>query len=1165
MRYLAIVLSSLLFCVSIYAADGIPQNVADCYRPTDGGWQIRITADPTAPRLKPGETIGVVGDDAGPHRRDFRGHGVDNRIVVGDDPRTHRRPLYPPTDRTLVWATEDLANRERIPFRPIILAANEPRFTIDLDSAGGLSGHLLLGLSLDNGPDKWLHQFRDLDVRYVEGRMEYDIRDASFPGVTIRIVALPLAESVGLVLKYRVEGLSQPGQLVWLFGGASGFTTNYNHSAPQYGFAPGQCDDNTIRWKDGRFALLRRGAAVLQGGGSSSDAYGIGDPQKVTDSVAATLLSARWCSAEKVGEGSMCVAVQAADLNNSPTEGWIIIGRGGNIESCLADPPAAERAARERTSLIAKRILIQTPDPYLNQAMPMLAFATDGIWGDAAMVHGAWSWRQAYLGWRICYGPLCYGWTDRVKRYIEQHAMLGLIRDGADKGAIASMLEAPNSCGYNMNEVFTDHVRQYFDYTGDVDLLRRAFPVLEGIAAWEGRRLQPTEQPLYESALDTWISDSHWYIRGQCTTASSYMLGLHRFLAEAAELLGNDPTPYRTKAEAIRKAMQQALWQPRRGIFAEYLDTTGAKLLHPEPELASIYHSAEFGAADPLQIYQMLHWVGHNLQYESTPAGGKAYWSSNWFPNAARSYTHSTHEMAYAEQLNLVVTNGCTGRTAELYSLLRGVLGGIYNGPAPGGLSCHMFADGRQRHNSEFADAISMWGRAVVEGLFGIRPKRHQGIVELSPQFPAEWPEASIKTPHFSYRWKREPGRILIEWESPVATSVELRQAAWACRIEGVTADGRPIAYHTEPGVELTWLLAKTPVAHRGIVAIAYAPAKIAEPKPLTWREGEAASLKLADYAATDAFDPQGILRDTSRQGDVLQGTVAGEPGSRLIFLKAGTESCPLWLPLGVQIEPKTPAPTRVWMPPTVKTGDLGLWTLVDIDCAFNAAVPEVLEQVGKASPLPPEPASRVNYSYWRMHVDGGYGPATVANFMLPHPVDDAAWRSKIGHDQIGWTHDGIPFRSPKEGKNIAVVTRAGGFPQRLECPVRASGKELYLMLSGMTYPMQSHVVNLCVTLGYADGAKQSVDLVNPFDIGDCWSTWCGRWHDTAANGFENLGGRFGPPGSSAAGDLTRPIAVDTEAHLVKIPLRPGVELRQITVEAVANDVIFGLMGASIL
>ena len=52
--------------------------------------------------------------------------------------------------------------------------------------------------------------------------------------------------------------------------------------------------------------------------------------------------------------------------------------------------------------------------------------------------------------------------------------------------------------------------------------------------------------------------------------------------------------------------MQQTLWQPRRGVFAECLDTLGARQLHREPELPTIYHSAEFGAASPLQVYEML-------------------------------------------------------------------------------------------------------------------------------------------------------------------------------------------------------------------------------------------------------------------------------------------------------------------------------------------------------------------------------------------------------------------------------------------------------------------------------------------------------------------------------------------------------------------------------
>jgi hypothetical protein len=716
-----------------------------------------------------------------------------------------------------------------------------------------------------------------------------------------------------------------------------------------------------------------------------------------------------------------------------------------------------------------------------------------------------------------------------------------------------------------MNEVFLDQVRQYFEYTNDAALIRRIFPVLEGIVEWEARRLQPEKTPLYESALNTWISDSHWYIRGQCTTASAYMLGAHRFLAEAAESLGKDPTPYRKKADSIRLAMQQKLWQSRRGVFAEYLDTHGAKLLHPEPELPSIYHSVEFGAADQLQIHQMLHWADTHLQNESTPGGGRVYWTSNWAPNNGRSYTHTTYEMASEEQLNLAIAEYLAGRADEGYALLRAVLCGMYNGPTPGGLSCNMCVDGRQRRNAEFADAISMWSRAVVEGMFGIRPKRNRGVVELSPQFPTAWSEASIQSPHFNYSWKTTDGRIVIEWNSPVAAVVALRQPVTAKRVDLITVDGKTAKYQTEPGVGLTWINVRTPPAQHGVITISYTPKSVTPRHTVAWEKGRNARLILADYSASDFLDPQGVLREATVENGVLQGTVVGESGARLLFLKSGNTACPSWTPLTIRVDLKEPVPKPTWSPPPVKANDLSVWHLVDLSNTFNGSVPEVLGRVGRASRPPTAPASEVNHSYWRSHVDGGMGPGKCVDVIPPNPVSDAAWRKKIGPDQIGWTHDGIPFKSVKQGNNIAVVTRAGGFPQKIDVPINVGGKELYLMLSGMTFPVQSHVVNLKITLGYADGTVQSVDLVNPFDIGDCWSTWCGRWHDTAANGFENLGGRFGPAGSAAAGDLTQPIAVDTQAHLVKIPLRPTLRLRKVTVEAVANDVVFGLMGASVL
>jgi hypothetical protein len=202
----------------------------------------------------------------------------------------------------------------------------------------------------------------------------------------------------------------------------------------------------------------------------------------------------------------------------------------------------------------------------------------------------------------------------------------------------------------------------------------------------------------------------------------------------------------------------------------------------------------------------------------------------------------------------------------------------------------------------------------------------------------------------------------------------------------------------------------------------------------------------------------------------------------------------------------------------------------------------------------PPPPASEINTIYYKDHL--------VAPFVSPPPAD-GAWRKKVGPDGIAWTTDGIPFLSAKDGPDIAVVTRAALFPQRLAWPVGQSGRRLYLMISGTTFAMQSGVPNLRITLRYAGGQTDAVELVDPSGIGDCWNQY--RYHDTAANGFENLGGRSGPAGSAQVADLTQPVAVDTEAHLVALDLRPGQVLAGIEMEAVANDVIFGLMGATIL
>ena len=150
--------ATVLFQGWALALQNLPNDTAvDCYLPIEGGWFIHLSPDPDAPRMAPGSCIGAV--DRGSSYGE--GHAF-YRPGQGDNPRPHRRLLYPPADKSLVWSEEERGTFPQCGFRPLVLACNEPRFLFDLHSGGGLLGHLQIGVVLKNGASKWFQKWADL-------------------------------------------------------------------------------------------------------------------------------------------------------------------------------------------------------------------------------------------------------------------------------------------------------------------------------------------------------------------------------------------------------------------------------------------------------------------------------------------------------------------------------------------------------------------------------------------------------------------------------------------------------------------------------------------------------------------------------------------------------------------------------------------------------------------------------------------------------------------------------------------------------------------------------------------------------------------------------------------------------------------------------------------
>jgi len=57
-------------------------------------------------------------------------------------------------------------------------------------------------------------------------------------------------------------------------------------------------------------------------------------------------------------------------------------------------------------------------------------------------------------------------------------------------------------------------------------------------------------------------------------------------------------------------------------VMAEYVDTVGNRLVHPSPELATIYHSIEADLVDPFQAYQLLRFTRTDLRTSAPCRGG---------------------------------------------------------------------------------------------------------------------------------------------------------------------------------------------------------------------------------------------------------------------------------------------------------------------------------------------------------------------------------------------------------------------------------------------------------------------------------------------------------------------------------------------------------------
>jgi hypothetical protein len=419
----------------------------------------------------------------------------------------------------------------------------------------------------------------------------------------------------------------------------------------------------------------------------------------------------------------------------------------------------------------------------------------------------------------------------------------------------------------------------------------------------------------------------------------------------------------------------------------------------------------------------------------------------------------------------------------------------MFMGICPGNVGTLDYLDVYRRESQrDFADGGGVTSRAIVEGLFGLRPDALAGVLIVAPGLPVAWDHASLRHPDASISFARDgPNETyVIEQRFPKPLALRLQLPARGEQ-PVVTVNGQVVAPGLIPGTAPARFEVQSAAARLYHVLVQWkAPAKS----------------PLRPVVATRSL--------AERQADN--------------------------------------APPRIDHPETVSS--------VDLTSYFNDRVTQIFKNEYRSprSPFVSLATPKQGIGAWAGHVN-----ATA-------DIDDAGLRAaaRAGHNAITLPN-GVSLATPGEGgaRNVIFVSQWDNYPKEVTVPLSGKARGIVLLMAGSTDYMQSRFENGEVVATYADGSVEKLELVNP-------TNWWPIDQDYFIDDYQFRRPEPVPirvnlkTGSVRAIDIAQfkgrgGTVPGGAATVLDFPLQSGKELRSLTVRAIANEVVIGLMSATLV
>ncbi|MHB1355522.1 MAG: hypothetical protein ACYCZF_06060 [Anaerolineae bacterium] len=995
-------------------------------------------------------------------------------------------------------------------------------------------GALEIGMETTKGV-KLIYDCDDITFRYKAGLVTWEVRDSSFEGDIMLAVGAP-EHSDAMIVRLSA---SQPLSLRWRYGGLA-YIEGGNWSIdpavePEWrsmAFNEALCDHNAVMVVDERFAITN---------------YKMWEGQNCKQVVG-------MCSApgyQVQGDPNPYVAGSITEVPDDIYWGFYLVDEVLPARDLAIDLTAAFKSAVTRSEYLSSRVAAHTPEPLLDTLVGVVAGEVDGAWYPPFNVHSTLSWNSPYLGWCNRFGNTYCGWHDRLLAEVAHYAPLqvtddtkrGMMNDPARKLTVAHPDSRFYGLGHvNAHQYFYDMQSQFFDQaihgwyaTGDETLKEILRPALELHTRWMDDCFDPDQDGIYESYINSWPTDSVWYNGGGSPEETCYALRAHQAAMEMALLDGDTACAERHQriVERIKKGFIDLLWIADKGYAGKYREQGGHKRLHENPWTYAIFLPIDVGLLDPQQSVQSLYYTQWALENVRMPYGGRKVWMSNWVPSI-----WSVREFTPGENFQLAYAYFKAGFPEEGYDILKGTMVSAgYDTLYPGRIS---------------SEGGSLFYRAVVEGLFGYLPDYPHGKVVLAPQLPAYWEHAAINSPDFALAYDKSGNTITLDFSLAQAAAVTINLPVYSARILSVQGceEYRVLPHFGRQIVQID----TGKVDHGRLIIETAQPVGLIQ--PITLQAAPLGTITLAARGRITAiYDPQGI----TLSHDILDGQsmvkLADKSGYHVLFADMELDGAAykqiFYLELAKTADELVyEAKLHCTIP------DEPRWQQVDISTYLNGDIRTIYQQ-RYLSPRPATISARIGsdgYSPWTFTFWGNEAPEITLD-QVP---------GLLNADSEITSPSGVPFTWPVGANNIAFTSLWDNWPDKVTVPVDSCGQAIWLHLCGTTNPMQCGISNAVVRFVYADGVEEQLQLINPDNF---WSL-CPLYAQATAKGqgshtdysyeFDSFCLPKTPPETIQLGENCRSV-------VACFTLRPGVQLKSVTLEALSQEVVIGLMGMTLL